>query len=64
VELKTLTKSQAEKIAEVERAYADLQRKKENVTASYRRLVAKHNAFMEKAEQEKDEIFRGLDGAW
>jgi outer membrane protein TolC len=33
--LETLMKSQAKKIAELERAYIDLQRKKENVTAGY-----------------------------
>jgi hypothetical protein len=33
--LETLMKSQGKKIAELERAYIDLQRKKENVTAGY-----------------------------
>jgi hypothetical protein len=34
-------------------AYADLKRENDNVTTGYQRLVAKHHAFTEKAEQEK-----------
>jgi hypothetical protein len=34
-------------------AYVDLKREKENVTTGYRRLAAKHDAFVEKVEQEK-----------
>jgi hypothetical protein len=56
VELEVLVKSQAERIIELETAYADLKREKDNVTTSYRRLVAKHDAFMEKAEQERTKL--------
>jgi predicted nucleic acid-binding Zn-ribbon protein len=48
-----LVRPQAEKITELETAYADLKRENENVTASYRRLAAKHDAFVERVEQEK-----------
>jgi hypothetical protein len=48
-----LVRSQAEKITELETAYADLKREKENVTTSYRRLALKHVAFVEKVKQEK-----------
>jgi hypothetical protein len=41
------------KIIELEKAYADLQQEKGNLTAGYRMLAAKHNAFTEKTEQEK-----------
>jgi hypothetical protein len=53
VELEVLVRSQAEKIAELETAYADLKREKDNVTTGYQRLAAKHDAFTEKAKQEK-----------
>jgi hypothetical protein len=52
-ELGVLLRSQDEKIAELETAYADLKHEKENVTMGYRRLAAKHDAFVEKVEQEK-----------
>jgi hypothetical protein len=53
VELEALVRSQAENIIELETAYKDLKRDKDNVTTGYRRLVAKHDAFVERAEQEK-----------
>jgi hypothetical protein len=49
-------RSQAGKIAKLKMAYADLKREKDNVIIGYRRLVAKHDAFMEKAEQEKAKL--------
>jgi hypothetical protein len=52
-ELGVLLRSQDEKIAELETTYADLKHEKENVTMGYRRLAAKHDAFVEKVEQEK-----------
>jgi predicted RNase H-like nuclease (RuvC/YqgF family) len=52
-ELEALVRSQAEKITGLEMAYADLKRENDNVTTGYQRLVAKHHAFTEKAEQEK-----------
>jgi predicted nuclease with TOPRIM domain len=55
-ELEVLVRSQAEKIIELEMAYANLKREKENVTTGYRRLAAKHDAFVEKVEQEKAKL--------
>jgi hypothetical protein len=55
-ELEVLVRAQAEKITELETAYADLKREKGNVTIGYRRLVAKHDAFVEKVEQEKAKL--------
>jgi hypothetical protein len=52
-ELEVLVRPQAEKITELETAYTNLKCEKENVTTRYRRLVAKHGAFVEKVEQEK-----------
>jgi hypothetical protein len=49
-------RSQGEKIAEPKTAYTDLKHEKENVTTSYRRLAAKHDAFVEKVEQEKAKL--------
>jgi hypothetical protein len=49
-------RSQAGKITELEMAYADLKCEKDNVTTGYRRLVVKHDAFLEKAEQEKTKL--------
>jgi hypothetical protein len=37
-------------------AYADLKCEKDNVTIGYRRLAAKHDAFMEKVEQERSKL--------
>jgi hypothetical protein len=45
--LEVLVRSQAEKTTELEMAYADLKCEKENVTAGYLRLAAKHDAFVE-----------------
>jgi hypothetical protein len=56
VELEVLVKSQAEKIAKLEAAYANLKREKENVTTSYQRLTVKHDAFVVKVEQEKAKL--------
>jgi hypothetical protein len=47
-----------EMIAELLMLYADLKHEKDNVTAGYRRLVEKHNAFTVKAEQEKTELVK------
>jgi hypothetical protein len=55
-ELEVLVRSQAEEITELKMAYVDLKREKDNVTIGYRRLVAKHNAFMEKVKQEKTKL--------
>jgi peptidoglycan hydrolase CwlO-like protein len=50
VELEVLVQSQARKITELKTAYANLKRDKDNVTAGYRSLAAKHDAFAEKVE--------------
>jgi predicted nuclease with TOPRIM domain len=55
-ELDVLVKSQAEKISELETAYADLKHEKDNVTTGYQRLAAKHDAFKEKVEREKQSL--------
>jgi hypothetical protein len=55
-ELEVLVKSQAEKIARLEKACDDLKREKENVTAGYRRLLEKHKTFTKKVEQEKTNL--------
>jgi hypothetical protein len=55
-ELEVLVKSQAEKIAHLKKACADLKREKESVTASYRRLSEKYKMFTEKAKQEKTNL--------
>jgi hypothetical protein len=57
-ELDVLVKSQAEKISELETAYADLKHEKDNVTTGYQRLAAKHDAFKEKVEREKQSLRR------
>jgi hypothetical protein len=44
-ELEVLVKSQAEKIAQLKKACADLKREKESVTARYRRLSEKYKMF-------------------
>jgi hypothetical protein len=55
-ELEVLVRSQAEKIIELETAYADLKRDKDNVSIGYRRLATKHDVFARKAEQEKTQL--------
>jgi hypothetical protein len=55
-ELEVLVRSEAEKITELETAYANLKCEKENMTTGYRRLVAKHDSFVEKVEQEKAKL--------
>jgi hypothetical protein len=60
--LEVLVRSQAEKIIELETAYADLKRDKDNVTIGYRRLATKHDAFAKKAEQEKNVACGGPRG--
>jgi hypothetical protein len=55
-ELEVLVRAQAKKIAEHEMAYTNLKCEKENVTTGYRRLAAKHDAFVEKVEQEKAKL--------
>jgi phage shock protein A len=55
-ELEVLAKSQAEKIAQLEKACADLKQEKESVTAGYWRLSEKHKTFTEKIEQEKTNL--------
>jgi hypothetical protein len=57
-ELDVLVKSQAEKISELETAYADLKHEKDNVTTGYQRLAAKHDAIKEKVEREKQSLRR------
>jgi translation elongation factor EF-1alpha len=56
VELEVLVMSQAERITELKMTYVDLKHENDNVTTGYRRLVAKHDAFMEKAEQERTKL--------
>jgi predicted nuclease with TOPRIM domain len=51
-----LVRSQDKKIAELKTTYADLKREKDNVTTGYQRLAAKHDAFTERAEQEKAKL--------
>jgi hypothetical protein len=63
VELEVVMRSQAKKITELEMAYADLKCQKDNVTTGYRRLAAKHDAFTEKAEQEKTKLAEAHGGA-
>jgi hypothetical protein len=48
--MEVLVRSQAEQIAELKTIYTDLKLEKDNVTTGYRRLAAKHDAFIEKAE--------------
>jgi hypothetical protein len=55
-ELEALTKSQADKIAELEKTCADLQQEKDNVIVGYRKLAVKHKAFAKKMEQEKIQL--------
>jgi hypothetical protein len=55
-ELEALVTSQAEKIAELVTAYADLKREKDSINAGYRRVSDKHKTFIEKAEREKTEL--------
>jgi hypothetical protein len=57
-ELEVLMNSQAEKITELETAYADLKREKESITTGYWRLSDKHKMFIEKAKREKMELVR------
>jgi ABC-type Fe3+-hydroxamate transport system substrate-binding protein len=52
-ELEVLVKSQAQKIAELKAACAELKRKKENVTVGYQRLSEKHKTLAEKVDWEK-----------
>jgi uncharacterized protein YhaN len=56
VELETLVKSQADKIAEFEKMCASLRWEKEDVTAGYRRLSVKHKALAEKTYQERAQL--------
>jgi chromosome segregation ATPase len=56
VELKVVVHSQAEKIAQLEMACADLKREKESIAAGYQWLSEKHKAFIEKTEHEKTEL--------
>jgi hypothetical protein len=56
VELEGLVKSQAKKIAQLEKSCADLKREKESVTARYQRLSEKHKMFTKKVEQEKPNL--------
>jgi hypothetical protein len=51
--MEVLVRSQAEQITELKTIYTDLKLEKDNVTTGYRRLAAKHDAFIEKAEQER-----------
>jgi hypothetical protein len=51
--MEVLVRSQDEQIAELKTIYTDLKLEKDNVTTGYRRLAAKHDAFIEKAEQER-----------
>jgi hypothetical protein len=63
--LEVLVRSQAEKIIELETAYADLKRDKDNVTIGYRRLATKHDAFAKKVEQEKKRsLWRPTRRSW
>jgi hypothetical protein len=64
VELEALVRSQAEKIAELKTPYADSKRDKDNVTTSHRRLTVKHDAFVERAEQEKCSLWRPTRRSW
>jgi hypothetical protein len=49
-------KQQAERITKLGMTYANLKREKDNVTIGYRRLVAKHDAFVEKAELQRMKV--------
>jgi hypothetical protein len=51
--LEALVKSQAHKIAELEKACADLQREKENVIVQYRKLAAKPTSYLQKKQNKK-----------
>jgi uncharacterized coiled-coil protein SlyX len=55
-ELESVISAQAQKIMELEKAYANLKLEKENATAGYRRLLEKHKELGDKATQEKAEI--------
>jgi uncharacterized coiled-coil protein SlyX len=56
VELESLVMLQAQKIAELKAACADLKCEKESVMASYRRLSNKHITLVEKADRENAEL--------
>jgi hypothetical protein len=71
VELGAVRSSQAEKITELEMAYADLKREKGSISVGYQRLFHKHKTFTEKAEQEKAELLKAtlrsllsFEGTW
>jgi hypothetical protein len=55
-ELEVLLRSQAEKITKLEMAYAALKCDMDNVTTGYQRMVAKHDAFAERAKKEKAKL--------
>jgi uncharacterized protein YukE len=55
-ELDALAKSQADKIAELEKTCANLRQEKEGVIDGYRRLSAKHKALVEKTDQERAQL--------
>jgi predicted nuclease with TOPRIM domain len=56
VELESLVKLQAQKIAELEATYVNLNHEKESLTSSYQRLSEKHKTLVEKVDWEKAEL--------
>jgi uncharacterized coiled-coil protein SlyX len=56
VELEVVTRSQADKIAELEVTCTDLKHEKDTVTDGYRRLSEKHKALAERVEQDKTKL--------
>jgi uncharacterized coiled-coil protein SlyX len=56
VELEVVTRSQADRIAELEATCADFKCKKDKVTDGYQRLAEKHKLLAEKAEQDKSKL--------
>jgi hypothetical protein len=57
--LEVLVRSQAEKIIKHEMAYADLKCEKENATAGYQRLAAKHDTFCRESRTGKGKTCEG-----
>jgi hypothetical protein len=53
VELEVVTRSQVDKIIELEATCGKFKREKDKVTDGYRRLAEKHMSFAKKAEQDK-----------
>jgi uncharacterized coiled-coil protein SlyX len=54
--LESMVNTQAQKIAELKAACANLKLEKENMMAGYRRLLEKHKMLIERTEWEKAEL--------